>query len=304
MLLVVVPCPTCVDKKKRTELFPRSRWSNFNLNSTEIPAPSTLPPPLTITNTAESCNATAQRCNALCAEEARHKNEIERQTNREQRDERKKSWRYYLSMQTTLPSSSLPSDGGDQFLLPTLRQILPALVSYLVVDTIVQANAVGYILGLHYNQNEDVNNDTAASANATANNEDHQLCRPSKVFVKHVDATLYAQTKQNWNDLRRTLMYARTEKRFYRDFAPRLRAFGFDAIPRHLLAVYQFGDWVSEEERATAASDPSMTLDRLVPRRHKPANRRSVGCWYWNTLIPPQPTFRILRSPSPRPSSV
>jgi hypothetical protein len=66
-------------------------------------------------------------------------------------------------MQVALPSSTASS--GDQFLLPTLQQLFSGIVSYLVIDTIVQANAVGYILGL-----KDDSNITS---------EDHGL--PSKV---------------------------------------------------------------------------------------------------------------------------
>jgi len=97
---------------------------------------------------------------------------------------------------TTLPSST---SGDDQFLLPTLQQILPALVSYLVIDTIVQGNAVGYILELSYDDKNGV--------------QEHrqQGKMPAKLFVKHVDATHYAQTKKTWNDLRRTLVRARNK---------------------------------------------------------------------------------------------
>jgi hypothetical protein len=116
------------------------------------------------------------------------------------------------TMQVALPSSTASS--GDQFLLPTLQQLFSGIVSYPVIDTIVQANAVGYILGLKYDSN--------------ITSEDHGL--PSKFFVKHIDATEYIPMKKTWNDLRRTLMYARTETRFYSDFAPLLRKVGFDAI--------------------------------------------------------------------------
>jgi hypothetical protein len=55
----------------------------------------------------------------------------------------------------------------------------------------------------------------------------------------------------------------RTETRFYSDFAPLLRKVGFDAIPQHSAAVYHLSDWVPEEERATAPSDPNRTMDEL-----------------------------------------
>lgn len=93
---------------------------------------------------------------------------------------------------TTLPSST---SGDDQFLLPTLQQILPALVSYLVIDTIVQSNAVGYILELTYEKKN-------------GGQQQHLDKMPKKLFVKHVDATHYAKTKKSWNDLRRTLVRA------------------------------------------------------------------------------------------------
>lgn len=156
---------------------------------------------------------------------------------------------------TTLPLSN----DGEQFLLPSLQQIFPLLVSYSVIETIVQGNAVGYILALVYpTQDED----------STTGGSGCSHPQPARIFVKHVDGTHYARTKTSWNDLRRTLLYARTEERFYRDFAPRLNLLP-NIVPHHWAAEYHLSDWIPEDERATAPSDLSLSIDEL-PETDRP----------------------------------
>lgn len=84
-------------------------------------------------------------------------------------------------------------------LLALLTPIFPDLHKVnLIGSPIVQQSAVGYRCSL----------------------DDGAL----RVFVKHVDAAAYCGTKKDWNDLRRALLYARTEARFYTAFRPRLRS--------------------------------------------------------------------------------
>lgn len=140
------------------------------------------------------------------------------------------------------------------YFLPKLQKTFPFLLSYNIQHTIQQANAVGYILELHYDNK-------ALLIDA----DDSVLQQPSKVFLKHVDAAIYFQTKQDWNDLRRTLLYARTEVRFYREFAPMLRKASFaHTIPWHYTAECHFTDWIPEDEHATASADASLTIDQMT----------------------------------------
>lgn len=113
-------------------------------------------------------------------------------------------------------------------LLPALRTAFPQTQTYEIQRTIPQSNAVGYIV---------------------------QLDRGSQVFVKRVHAGDYVHKKE-WADLRRTLMYARTEARFYREFAPLLRQRGFQSIPQSFTAEYSLEGWISEDEHST---DPAGT---------------------------------------------
>jgi thiamine kinase-like enzyme len=86
-----------------------------------------------------------------------------------------------------------------------LDRVVPGVVtSYHLVDTISQANAEGQQVVVHYNQKQE---------------EEDDVC--TKLFIKRVDARKYAENK-SWADLRRTLLYARTETRFYQEFLPKL----------------------------------------------------------------------------------
>ena len=123
-------------------------------------------------------------------------------------------------------------DTNSNGLLPLIQRAFPKAESYSVIKTIIQANAVGYIL-------EIVESD----------------CQPNKkVFMKIVDAPEYVSTKKDWSDLRRTLMYARTEGRFYRNFLPKLRQRGFTSTPHVYLADYNLEGLIDETEPATASA--------------------------------------------------
>ncbi|CAB9501197.1 Pentatricopeptide repeat-containing protein [Seminavis robusta] len=108
-----------------------------------------------------------------------------------------------LPFTEALTSSMTTSSNND--LMSVLKETFPHLVSYESTKTISQANAEGQRLVLTLHEEE---------ANAPY---DHA------VFVKRVVASDYIGTKKDWADLRRTLLYMRTEVRFYKEILPVLQ---------------------------------------------------------------------------------
>ena len=126
-----------------------------------------------------------------------------------------------------------------KFLLPTIQQAFPSAISYEpLASPIVQANAEGQLVSVSF---ENVDTPT-------------KTC-----FVKTVDAHQYNE-KKSWPDLRRTLMYLRTEVRFYEEILPDLlSAMGGEgkgvSTPEIFAAGYDLDGLLTEEERAT--DDPT-----------------------------------------------
>jgi len=89
-------------------------------------------------------------------------------------------------------------DKETEDLLPLLNRVIPGVISYKDIDIVTQANAEGRKVKVYHEE---------AGTGATTSVE---------LFVKRVDASRYAENKA-WPDLRRTLLYARTETRFYRE---------------------------------------------------------------------------------------
>jgi Ser/Thr protein kinase RdoA (MazF antagonist) len=131
---------------------------------------------------------------------------------------------------------------SETILLPLIQKAFPTAVSYEIDNTIVQANAVGYKL--------------------TVALQDEALPYRT-LFLKHVLAETYVSTKNDWNDLRRTLLYGRTEARFYASFVPLLRARGFDAVPHAYVSEYALMDWIHNDERATQPADSTVRIEQL-----------------------------------------
>jgi thiamine kinase-like enzyme len=169
-------------------------------------------------------------------------------------------------------------DGDDNALdlLPVLCRTFPWVQSYELVSTVVQSNAKGYVVKLKGgdapsgvedevdDENSNVNDDNDERHVATAATVPVAVVampRPRMVFCKRVIAADYISAKKDWNDLRRTLCYARTESRFYANFAPILAQRGGFACmtPRVYHASHEFSDWISEEEPADGA--PAALLD-------------------------------------------
>jgi hypothetical protein len=132
-----------------------------------------------------------------------------------------------------------------KFLLPTVQQAFPTAISYEpLASPIVQANAEGQLLSVSFGDDDDDNDDGDA---------------PTKTcFVKTVDAHQYNE-KKSWPDLRRTLMYLRTEVRFYQEILPDLMSAmggeGGVSTPAIFAADYNLDGLLTEEERAT--DDPT-----------------------------------------------
>lgn len=126
----------------------------------------------------------------------------------------------------------------NEKLFELLHPVFPRLESVQVLgDPIVQASAVGYRCRLTSSSSED---DTTT---------------PATAFVKHVDAAKYAVTKNDWNDLRRSLVYTRTECRFY-DSVNDTAILSCMPIVYH--AAYKLDGLIAEYERVT---DPSTRTD-------------------------------------------
>lgn len=136
-----------------------------------------------------------------------------------------------LLLISIIGSSSFMSQSPD--LLPILQRALsPTVTSYEILHTIVQGNAMGFVVNVDNNGNND-----------------------NKAFVKWVQASNYIHVKKDWNDLRRTLMYIRTECRFYQ----MIGNLNFAAAPKVHLAEYITEPWVNED--ASATGDDSFIKD-------------------------------------------
>ena len=119
-------------------------------------------------------------------------------------------------------------------LLPILQGAFPAVTGFSTVGSVVQANAEGHLVKL----------ETTVAVN---DDQDHR--HPENVFIKQVSADKYSE--KSWPDFRRTLMYLRTEIRFYKDVLPKLQEHGFDAVPTIFSAEYHLDGLITEEEKAT-----------------------------------------------------
>lgn len=132
-------------------------------------------------------------------------------------------------------------------LLSIIQRSFPDAHSYDVEDNIVQANAEGFGVKVNGIQKNSTN-----------------------LFVKRVEAHKYSH--KPWGDLRRTLLYARTEARFYSDVLPLLKEktvkqnMDWDIAPNCFLAETTLDGLIEEHESTSAkegdsAEDPSYDQD-------------------------------------------
>jgi len=142
------------------------------------------------------------------------------------------------------------TERADAFVLPTLQEAFgKELDRYEIIgDKIIQPNAVGMRLRLP---------------------DAERGGWPEDVFLKQVLATDYVGARKDWSDLRRTLLYARTELRFYRDILPMMNKKGFHATPKAYYAQYDFDGWIEENEHATRPADEGVEKDNLPDASEK-----------------------------------
>mmetsp|Transcript_22307 Transcript_22307/g.52538 ORF Transcript_22307/g.52538 Transcript_22307/m.52538 type:complete len:535 (-) Transcript_22307:1351-2955(-) len=181
-------------------------------------------------------------------------------------------------------------------LLPILQQTFPNFAvnnnggggggGFESIHTVIQANAEGHVVkidlpctgsssdGDHQN-GDDGNGDLSGPSTAPTRTSSTMLA-----FVKQVDVAQYCN-KKSWPDLRRTLMYLRTEVRMYREVIPQLNhessssssstATASSAFPRMYDARYNLDGLLTEEEAATdpVGSEPTELLTSIVKNSNK-----------------------------------
>ena len=114
-----------------------------------------------------------------------------------------------------------------------LKEILDAAFvkdppeSFRVLKRVSQANAEGFLVDVTFSSSSDVT---------------------KQLFIKYVDAEQYS--KKKFADMRRTLLYARTEARFYDKILPLFT--NFTACPKVYLASYDLTGLVRETEGCSA----------------------------------------------------
>ena len=119
--------------------------------------------------------------------------------------------------------------GSNSDLGGILKTTFPHLVSFESTTTITQANAEGQRLILTLHEDDDP--------------YDHP------VFVKRVAVSDYIDCKKDWPDLRRTLLYARTEIRFYQEVLPKLQAnFQQPIAPKIYRAQHSLDEFIPDSE--------------------------------------------------------
>ena len=159
----------------------------------------------------------------------------------------------------------IPTTGAIVYpLLPIIQRVFPNVQSYNVDENIVQANAEGFCVQLNTNDNND--DDDAIQTTTNTRNESN-----IDIFVKCVEASKYSH--KPWGDLRRTLLYARTEARFYSNILPLLKEQSclddgddcWKIAPTCYLAESYLDGLIGEDESAAAKAlgedDPKYDTD-------------------------------------------
>lgn len=156
-----------------------------------------------------------------------------------------------MSSRTIAADHQATADATDA-LLPLLQAALPTIISCSIVDTIVQANAQG--------------------CRVDATHDDHPVYTDNHaLFVKRIVASDYVATKKSWNDFRRTLLYGRTEVRFYKEILPLLVKKGFpvNLTPTcHVAESYSLDGLIDETSVAWQTDDKTAmpTLEQTMDK--------------------------------------
>lgn len=137
---------------------------------------------------------------------------------------------------TTPAMTAVDSDVSTESdsLLNIIQRAFPDAHAYTIEDNIKQANAEGFVVTVH-----------GINKNST------------NLFVKTVEANSYSH--KPWGDLRRTLLYSRTEARFYSDILPLLKekASDWDIAPNCFLAETTLNGLIEEHESTSAKASDS-----------------------------------------------
>ncbi|KAL9185007.1 hypothetical protein ACHAXT_002784 [Thalassiosira profunda] len=164
-------------------------------------------------------------------------------------------------------------DGQD--LLPIIAHALPTVISYtLPSERVVQANAEGArILARHSSVLSETSNDGGGEDEGADGHhgsseyviDAHSEVEETELFLKRVAASSYAH--KTWTDLRRTLVYLRTEVRFYNETTPML------GLRKHLPVVhhsqYDLEGLVPEDSPTTDAKQPSPFPEADEAKKHE-----------------------------------
>lgn len=119
-------------------------------------------------------------------------------------------------------------------LLSVLQRSNESIVHYETLDKVIQANAEGNRILVSYEDDKEP-----------------EKQKKEEIFVKQIVAGQYH--KKKWADLRRTLLYARTEVRFYKEFVPE---FQNSFTPKCYHAEISLEGVVGEDEKATDVNHP------------------------------------------------
>lgn len=130
-------------------------------------------------------------------------------------------------------------------LLVAVERTFPDAVGVTVDEEIIQTNAVGYKVSIERGEGS----------------------LPQKAFIKRVMVEDYVDKRKDWSDLRRTLLYARTETRFYRDFLPQLVKAGVTGVPEVYDARIDLEGLIPESEPIVTSSMTSHELSELTGQR-------------------------------------
>lgn len=136
----------------------------------------------------------------------------------------------------------------DEALNRMLKSTLPSITSYEQVKEVNQDNAQGILLQLQH------------EINSKNDDDSRQYLYPEQVFVKRVHVEDYKH--KAWADLRRTLMYARTEVRFYDEILPALverKGLDRSIAPMHYLARCDLNGLIAEDELTTAVTNGTLS---------------------------------------------
>jgi thiamine kinase-like enzyme len=126
-------------------------------------------------------------------------------------------------------TSTTPAVEQDLALLSLLQTAIPTVTACTILDVIVQANAQGFRVAVEPPHHH------------------------SELFVKRVVASEYHGKKQ-WTDLQRTLLYGRTEVRFYKEILPLLPSL-YKYAPHCHFAEYNLEGLIADSASTSSSSE-------------------------------------------------